>query len=213
MIKYSVIVMFLAISCQAKNENKTEIKRTEMENFENVKTDTATFGAGCFWCVEAVFLELDGVKKVISGYEGGLVSNPTYKQICSGTTGHAEVIQVIYDPSKLNFEDLLGAFWQAHDPTTLNRQGNDEGTQYRSVIFYHNDAQKMLSEKYKAELDKSGAWLKPVVTEITKSSTFYPAEEYHQNYYNLNGDQPYCSYVIRPKLEKFRKVFKEKLKK
>jgi peptide-methionine (S)-S-oxide reductase len=211
MLKNCVYILLLAISCQAKTEKIIETNK--MENLANVKTDTATFGAGCFWCVEAVFLELEGVKKVISGYEGGQVLNPTYKQVCSGQTGHAEVIQVIYDPAKLNYEDLLAAFWQAHDPTTLNRQGNDEGTQYRSVIFYHNDNQKMLAEKYKTELDKSGAWAKPVVTEICKSSTFYPAEDYHQNYYNLNENQPYCSYVIRPKLEKFRKVFKDKLKK
>jgi len=213
MLKNCVYILLLTFSCQAKTEGNKETKQIEMEILVNVKTDTATFGAGCFWCVEAVFLELEGVKKVISGYEGGQVLNPTYKQVCSGQTGHAEVIQVVYDPAKLTFEDLLAAFWQAHDPTTLNRQGNDEGTQYRSVIFYHNDSQKTLAEKYKAELDKSGAWSKPIVTEISKTSTFYPAEEYHQNYYNLNGDNPYCSYVIRPKLEKFRKVFKEKLKK
>jgi len=213
MLKNCVYILLLTFSCQAKTEEITKTKQTEMENLVNATTDTATFGAGCFWCVEAVFLELEGIKKVISGYEGGQILNPTYKQVCTGQTGHAEVIQVIYDPEKLKYEDLLAAFWQAHDPTTLNRQGNDEGTQYRSVIFYQNDTQKNLAEKYKAELDKSGAWAKPIVTEISKASTFYPAEDYHQNYYNLNGDNPYCSYVIRPKLEKFRKVFKEKLKK
>jgi len=185
----------------------------EFENPEKIKTDTATFGGGCFWCVEAVFLELDGVLKVISGYEGGTVLNPTYKQVCTGTTGHAEVIQIIYDPKKLTYEDLLMAFWQSHDPTQLNRQGGDEGTQYRSVIFYHNEDQKSLAEQYKEALDKAGTWAVPIVTEISPSSKFYPAEDYHQNYYNLNGSQPYCTYVIRPKLEKFRKVFKDKLKK
>ncbi len=213
MLRNWFIIVLFACSCQAKSEKQMETKLEEMENLANVKMDTATFGAGCFWCVEAVFLELVGVTKVISGYEGGQVLNPTYKQVCTGKTGHAEVIQVIYDPAKLSFEDLLAAFWQAHDPTTLNQQGNDFGTQYRSVIFYHNEIQKTLAEKYKAELDKSGAWPNPIVTEISPSSIFYSAEEYHQNYYNLNGSNPYCSYVIRPKLEKFRKVFKEKLKK
>jgi peptide-methionine (S)-S-oxide reductase len=175
--------------------------------------DTATFGAGCFWCVEAVFLELDGVLKVISGYEGGEIANPTYKQVCTGTTGHAEVIQVYYDPAKISYEELLAVFWQCHDPTQLNRQGNDVGTQYRSVIFYHNETQKSLAEKYKTELNKSGAWSNPIVTEISAASKFYPAEDCHQNYYNLNKSQPYCAYVIQPKLEKFRKVFKENLRK
>lgn len=178
-----------------------------------VKADTATFGTGCFWCTEAIFQQLDGVLKVSSGYSGGHVENPTYKQVCEGNTGHAEVIQIVYDPSKITFDELLEAFWQSHDPTTLNRQGNDVGPQYRSVIFYHNDEQKTKAEKYKAELDKSKAFDKPIVTEISPSSTFYVAENYHQDYYNNNGSQPYCYYVIRPKLEKFNKVFKDKLKK
>lgn len=177
------------------------------------RTDTATFGTGCFWCTEAIFQQLDGVLKVTSGYSGGHVKNPTYKQVCDGNTGHAEVVQVVYDPSKLTFDELLEVFWQTHDPTTLNRQGNDVGTQYRSAIFYHNAAQKEKAEQYKAELDKSGAWDKPIVTEITPFETFYVAEDYHQDYYNNNGSQPYCYYVIRPKLEKFEKVFKNKMKK
>ena len=209
-LKNFAIILLLAFSCQAKTQKKTE---TVMINDPNVKTELATFGAGCLWCVEAVFLELEGVTKVVSGYEGGKVDNPTYKQVCSGTTGHAEVIQVTYDPTKLNYEELLEAFWISHDPTTLNRQGNDEGTQYRSVVFYHTDDQKKLAEKYKEELNKSGSWSNPVVTEISKSTTFYPAEDYHQDYYNQNGNQPYCTYVIKPKLEKFHKVFKGKLKK
>jgi peptide-methionine (S)-S-oxide reductase len=183
------------------------------EATDNVKTDTATFGTGCFWCTEALFQELEGVLKVSSGYSGGHVKNPTYKEVCEGTTGHAEVVQVVYDPSKITFDELLEVFWQTHDPTTLNRQGNDEGTQYRSAIFYHNTGQKAKAEKYKAELDKSGAWSKPIVTEITPFSIFYVAEDYHQDYYSNNGSAPYCYYVIKPKMEKFEKVFKNKLKK
>lgn len=173
----------------------------------------ATFGSGCFWCTEAVFQNVEGVEKVESGYSGGKVKNPTYKEVCSGLTGHAEVIQVHYDTAKVSYEELLEIFWKTHDPTTLNRQGADEGTQYRSVVFYHNEEQKKLAEKYKAELDKSGAFDNPIVTEISPYTEFYKAEDYHQNYYNLNGNAPYCSYVIQPKLEKFRKVFKHKLKK
>ena len=182
-------------------------------NDNNLKTDTATFGTGCFWCTEAIFQQLEGVIKVTSGYSGGKVDNPTYRQVCSGTTGHAECLNIIYDPSKISFDDLLEVFWQTHDPTTLNRQGNDIGTQYRSVIFYHNQEQKDKAEKYKAALDKSGAWDNPIVTSLEPMSKFYPAEDYHQNYYNDNTGQGYCQFVIRPKLEKFQKVFKSKLKK
>ena len=174
--------------------------------------DTATFGAGCFWCVEAVFQQLKGVISVKSGYSGGTIKNPAYREVCEGTTGHAEVCQIVYDPKEISFKDLLEAFWQTHDPTTLNRQGNDFGTQYRSVIFYHNDAQKETALKYKKELDLSGAFEKPIITAVDPFTVFYPAEDYHQNYYNLNGDQPYCSYMIRPKLEKFKKAFHDKLK-
>lgn len=174
--------------------------------------DTATFGAGCFWCVEAIFQDMKGVHKVVSGYTGGHVDNPTYKEICTGNTGHAEVIQVYYDPEVVSFKDLLEVFWQTHDPTTLNRQGNDVGTQYRSAVFYHNTEQKELAEKYKKELDKSGAFSSPIVTEIVPVSKFFPAEDYHQNYFNLNQGQPYCTYVIKPKVEKFKKVFGDKLK-
>ncbi|MCK6649533.1 MAG: peptide-methionine (S)-S-oxide reductase MsrA [Bacteroidia bacterium] len=176
-------------------------------------TDTATFGAGCFWCVEAQFQLLEGVIAVKSGFMGGQIKNPAYKEVCMGTTGHAEVCQISFDPSKISYDELLAAFWQSHDPTQLNRQGNDVGTQYRSVIFYHNDEQKKLAEKYKVELDNSGAWAQPIVTEISPASTFYIADDYHQNYFKLNGEQPYCSYVIQPKVEKFRKVFIERIKK
>lgn len=175
--------------------------------------DTATLGTGCFWCTEAIFQQLKGVKKVTSGYSGGNVPNPTYKEVCDGTTGHAECIEVVYDPNELSFDELLEVFWQTHDPTTLNRQGNDVGTQYRSVIFYHNDEQKQKAEKYKADLNKSGAFPDPIVTEIAPAATFYVAEDYHQNYYNNNGSQPYCYFVIKPKMEKFQKVFKNKIKK
>jgi len=185
---------------------------TADENLSGIKTDTATFGTGCFWCTEAIFQQLDGVLKVTSGYSGGHVRNPSYEQVCEGSTGHAEVIQMIYDPAKISFDELLEVFWETHDPTTLNRQGNDVGTQYRSAVFYHNAEQKQKAEKYKAELDKSGAFDSKIVTEITPASAFYVAENYHQNYYNQNGSQPYCTFVIRPKIEKFKKVFKDKIK-
>ena len=176
-------------------------------------TDTATFGTGCFWCTEAVFQELNGVLNVTSGYSGGSTRNPTYKEVCSGETGHAECVQVVYEPSKISYDDLLQVFFEVHDPTSLNRQGADIGTQYRSAIFYHNDEQKQKAEYYKNELNKSGAYDKPIVTEITAFTKFYPAEDYHQEYYDNNKNtNPYCSVVIRPKLEKFEKVFAKKLK-
>ncbi|KAB2880609.1 peptide-methionine (S)-S-oxide reductase MsrA [bacterium] len=176
------------------------------------KPDTATFGAGCFWCVEAVFQRLKGVTSVTSGYSGGKTENPTYKDICSGTTGHAEVCQIEFDSEQITYAELLQAFFSSHDPTTLNQQGADRGTQYRSAIFYHDDDQKTLAEKIKHELDTAGVFNDPIVTEIVPFSKFYKAEDYHQNYFNDNGNQPYCAVVIRPKLDKFRKVFKEKLK-
>ena len=174
--------------------------------------ELATFGSGCFWCTEAVFQRLKGVEKVVSGYAGGHVQNPTYKQICGGGTGHAEVIQIQYDPAQVSYEKLLEIFWKTHDPTTLNRQGNDVGTQYRSVIFYHNEEQKRLAEAYKKKLDEAKVWDDPIVTEITPITNFFAAEDYHQNYYNENGAQPYCAFVIRPKIEKLKKVFAEQLK-
>ena len=187
-------------------------ERTGEHTADGMTTDTATFGAGCFWCVEAVFTELNGVLKVTPGYAGGTTNDPDYKSVCSGTTGHAEVAQIIYDPSKVGFDELLEVFWQTHDPTTANRQGNDVGTQYRSVIFYHNDQQRERAEHFKAELDRSGAWSVPVITEIAPLKKFYAAEDYHNDYYAQNPDQGYCQYVIRPKLEKFRKAFADKLK-
>jgi peptide-methionine (S)-S-oxide reductase len=177
------------------------------------KKDTATFGTGCFWCTEAIFQELKGVVKTISGYSGGHVANPSYEQVCTGETGHAECLQVIYDPTVISYDELLEVFWEVHDPTSLNRQGADYGTQYRSAIFYHNEAQKEKAEHYKAELNKSKAYDKPIVTEITAFTKFYPAEDYHQDYYRTHGSYPYCSMVSRPKLDKFEKVFKDRLKK
>jgi peptide-methionine (S)-S-oxide reductase len=172
----------------------------------------ATFGAGCFWCVEAVFQNLIGVSKVISGYAGGHSENPTYHQVCSGSTGHAEVAQITYDPSEVSYRELLEVFWKTHDPTTLNRQGNDTGTQYRSVIFYHDQDQKREAEEVMKLLQENNVWPDPIVTEIAPLAKFYPAEDYHQNYYHQQGDQPYCQVVIRPKLKKFRDVFRDKLK-
>lgn len=177
-------------------------------------TEIATLANGCFWCTEAIFTSLEGVIQVTSGYTGGKVKNPTYKEVCSGLTGHAECLQIVYDPSKIQFEKLLEVFWETHDPTTLNRQGNDVGTQYRSAIFYHTEEQKEKSIRFKEELNKSGAFDKPIVTEIAAFELFYPAEDYHQQYFEINGDSnPYCQLVVRPKVEKFRKVFKDKLKK
>ena len=178
------------------------------------KTDTATFATGCFWCTEAIFEELNGVLKVTSGYTGGHVKNPTYKEVCSGETGHAECVQIVYEPEKISFDELLKVFFEVHDPTSLNRQGADVGTQYRSAIFFHNVEQKEKAEYYKKELNTSGAFTKPIVTEISSIEKFYPAEDYHQEYYENNkNSNPYCSVVIRPKLEKFQKVFNDKLKK
>jgi len=200
--------------CDNKSKNvqiQNSTDSGEILNMDNLQK--ATFGSGCFWCTEAIFENLNGVHSVISGYAGGQVLNPTYEEVCTGTTGHAEVTQITYDPSVITYDELLEVFWKTHDPTTLNRQGNDAGPQYRSVIFYHNDEQKKLAEKYKAELDKSGAWDKPIVTEISPLTNYFPAEDYHQDYYNNNPNQGYCAFVIGPKLEKFRKVFKDKLKK
>ena len=174
--------------------------------------ETATLGTGCFWCTEAVFQQLEGVEKVASGYSGGQVDSPTYKQVCTGNTGHAECLNIDYDPSKISFEDLMEVFWKVHDPTTLNRQGGDVGTQYRSVVFYRTAEQKVIVEKQIAALNNSGAWSSPIVTTLEPLVKFYPAEDYHDNYFNLNGGNPYCQMVVRPKVEKFQKVFKDKLK-
>lgn len=194
-------------------DKETASTALDENNVDTANTEIATFGTGCFWCTEAVMESLEGVKKVVSGYSGGHDSNPNYKEVCTGNTGHAECVEVTYDPKVITYAELLEAFFRSHDPTSLNRQGNDVGTQYRSVIFYHNDEQKQLAETAKTELDKSGAYGKPIVTEITKSQKFYPAEDYHQNYFANNPEQGYCAFVIAPKLDKFKKVFKDKLRK
>ncbi|MEW6060346.1 MAG: peptide-methionine (S)-S-oxide reductase MsrA [Bacteroidota bacterium] len=175
--------------------------------------EVATLGAGCFWCVEAIYQRLEGVEKVESGYSGGNVKNPSYEQVCTGRTGHAEVIQLTFDPKKISYKELLEVFFRTHDPTTLNRQGNDVGTQYRSVIFYHTDEQRKIAEQVKKETEQAKIWDDPIVTEISPFTAFYKAEEYHQNYYNQNSYKPYCMLVINPKLNKFRKEFGGKLKK
>lgn len=215
-MRFLVLLFSLTVgSCDAKmSENQVAAEGAEANLLEksNDTMEIATFGAGCFWCVEAVFQQIKGVDTVVSGYMGGKIPNPTYREICSGLTGHAEVIQIRFNPQVVGFADLLQVFWGTHDPTTLNRQGADVGTQYRSAVFYHNAAQKELAESIKMELNKSGAFAKPIVTEITAATTFYIAEDYHQNYYRLNGDQPYCRFVIQPKMEKLDKVFKSYLK-
>lgn len=195
----------------AESLNSSEPTPVDEQNLSD-QMEVATLGAGCFWCVEAVFQELMGVKKVVSGYSGGNVENPSYRAICTGTTGHAEVCQVHFDPKVISFEEILEVFWTTHDPTTLNRQGADAGTQYRSVIFYHNARQKELAEKSKAQV-APGLWDDPIVTEISPFTKFYPAEDYHQNYFSENGAAPYCQIVIAPKIKKFREKFKTKLKK
>ncbi len=208
-----ILLLITLASCKAETP-QTHILTEDM-SIKPEFTDTtavATFGAGCFWCVEAIFQDLNGVYSVESGYMGGEKKDPTYKEVCTGTTGHAEVCRIVYDPRLLTFKDLLEVFWQTHDPTTLNRQGNDAGTQYRSAIFYYSEDQKKEAEFYTSELDKSGAFSDPIVTTLEPVDTFYPAEEYHQNYFNQNGDQPYCSFVIKPKVEKFKKAFSSRLK-
>lgn len=214
-----VAAIFSMMSCtQASNPNKVIMNietNTSPVNIHasNQGMDTATFGAGCFWCVEAVFQRVEGVVSVKSGYAGGTVKNPSYKEVCNGTTGHAEVCQIIFDKSKVTYDVLLEVFWKTHDPTTLNYQGNDHGTQYRSVVFYHNEEQKQLAEKYKKQINDEKAYPNPIVTEIVPYNNYYEAEDYHQNYYNQNGTQGYCQYVIQPKVEKFEKIFKDKMKK
>ncbi len=174
--------------------------------------EVATLGAGCFWCVEAVFDRLKGVQKVAPGYSGGFVKNPAYKEVCNGTTGHAEVIQISFDSTKISFAEILEVFFATHDPTTLNRQGADVGTQYRSAIYYHDQSQKVIAEKAVTAANESVNWSNPIVTEVTKFDVFYPAENYHLNYFSQNSDQPYCAMVIRPKLDKFKQKFQSKLK-
>lgn len=211
---FSIILIALGFSgsAQPNNEKKLTIMHNEPIP-SGIKTDTAIFGEGCFWCTEAFFQRLEGVYKVESGYGGGFVENPTYEQVCDKNTGHVELARIVYDPSKITYDELLEVFWKTHDPTTMDRQGNDVGPQYKSVIYYENEEQKQKAIHYKEKLDKSGAWDRPIVTVIEPFKNFYPAENYHQNYYNDNQNQGYCRFVIAPKLEKFEKVFKDKLKK
>jgi len=199
MTRLIIFISVILISTKAMNQTKDH-------------TEEATFGAGCFWCVEAIFNELQGVLTVDPGYAGGKIKNPSYREVSSGETGHAEVCRIVYDTREISFEDLLEIFWQTHDPTTLNRQGADIGTQYRSVIFYHNEKQRNAAESFKELLNKSDAFRDPVVTEIAALNNYYPAEDYHQDYFKNNPNQPYCNFVIKPKLEKFRKLFPEKQK-
>ena len=209
----SLVLSLIFSSCTAKEK---PVVKEEFKEPVKVKVkegmEVATFAGGCFWCTEAVFLEIKGVEKVVSGYIGGKTVNPTYKDICTGETGHAEAIQITYNPNEVAFEDLLEVFFATHDPTTLNRQGADVGTQYRSEIFYHSEAQKTKAENYIQLLEKEKLYDKKIVTKVSSATVFYPAEDYHQNYYNQNSSQGYCQMVIAPKLEKLRKYYKSKLK-
>ncbi len=206
-------LLLIVISCQANHKDNVITQQSEPIAMNIEKgTEVATLAGGCFWCTEAVFLELEGVKTVKSGYIGGKTVNPTYKDVTSGETGHAEAIQITFDPAKITYEELLEIYFATHDPTTLNRQGNDIGTQYRSEIFYHNDQQKEIAESYIAQLNHENTFGKKLVTKLSPASKFYVAEDYHQNYYNQNKSQSYCSYVITPKVNKVRTKFKDKLK-
>jgi peptide-methionine (S)-S-oxide reductase len=180
---------------------------------QNVSLEVATFAGGCFWCIEAVFREIDGVEKVVSGYTGGKSTNPTYQRVCSGDTGHAEAVQITFDPSKTSYKEILEIFFSAHDPTTLNRQGADVGTQYRSAIFYHNEEQKTVAEELVRELEKAKLWEKPIVTQIVPLDKFYAAEDYHQEYFSRNPEQAYCQIVISPKMNKLRQQWAKRLRK
>ena len=209
---YLISLIFLFSNCSFTSKTEPKITNKQIINKQmSEKTDTAIFGAGCFWCVEAIFQRLKGVESIESGYTGGTVENPTYKQVCTGETGHAEVAKIIFNPDVISFNELLEVFWTTHDPTTLNQQGADIGTQYRSAVFYLNEEQKMQSEKSKSEI-ATQIWDGTIVTEITPLKKYYKAEDYHQNYFNQNSDQSYCRFVINPKLEKFRKKFRDKIK-
>ncbi len=202
MKRFIILCLMTTLGLFAQNKNT---KQTNLE--------TITLGGGCYWCVEAVYENLNGVKSVVSGFSGGKTTNPSYTEVCSGKTGHAEVVQITYDKTITNLDEILKVFFTVHDPTTLNRQGADMGTQYRSVIFYHNEGQKQLAQKIIAALNKAKVYDNPIVTAVEPFTKFYKAEAYHQNYYENNMDQPYCRMVIQPKIDKFEKVFKDKLKK
>jgi peptide-methionine (S)-S-oxide reductase len=204
--------LFFLTAC-GQQKSKKQLPSTPISKSKSMHTEIITLGNGCFWCTEAIFQQVKGVTKVTSGYSGGHVENPTYEEVFEKTTGHAEVLQVEFDTTQVTIDEILEIFWQTHDPTTLNRQGNDVGPQYRSIIFYSNAHQKERAEFFKKKLDESGAFGNPIVTAIEPYTNFYVAENYHQDYYNKNGNQPYCYFVIRPKLEKFEKAFKDKMKK
>lgn len=204
-----LLAVFEELSSENADQELTGAPRQSDPDDQPSQSGRATFGTGCFWCTEAVFQRLRGVKRVVSGYSGGRMPNPTYKQVCTGLTGHAEVIDIEFDPQVVSYAKLLEVFWVTHDPTTLNRQGPDVGTQYRSAIFFHDDKQRELAERYKAKLNQSRVFRDPVVTEITKFTNFYPAEGYHQDYFARNGRQPYCQFVIRPKVQRFNKLFRD----
>ncbi len=210
---FLLLSLGLASSCESQKTtaNKNENKSPDLPIPSNMKTEVATFGAGCFWCTEAVFQELKGVMTVESGFMGGTLPNPSYRDVCTGNTGHAEVARITFDPSVITYEELLEVFWTTHNPTTLNRQGADTGTQYRSAIFYYNDDQKAKAEKSKAKVAPT-IWDGTIVTEVVPASAFYPAEDYHQNYYANNQEAGYCQAVINPKVQKVRAKFKDKLK-
>ncbi len=199
--------ILLIFGCGNSNSQKVTMIDSPVSSSPAVANDTITLGAGCFWCVEAAFMQLKGVVSAKSGYSGGFIKNPSYKEVCNGNTGHAEVVQIVFDSTLISVATILEAFFTVHDPTQLNRQGNDIGTQYRSAIFYHSESQKDIAEKAVKAAQESGEWDGTIVTEVKAFDVFYPAEDYHDNYYNLNKDQPYCSMVITPKMNKFKKKF------
>ncbi len=208
-----IIHVIYSLTLSYSFNNSTHVNIMNISYMAETKLDTVTLGAGCFWCVETIFAELKGVTSVQSGYAGGTTIKPTYKEVCTGETGHAEACQITFDPQILSFEELLEVFWNVHDPTTLNRQGADVGTQYRSVIFYHTDDQRRIAETSRKKWDESGTFKQSIVTEIEPFDMFFEAEDYHQDYFNNNPNVPYCSFVISPKVEKFRKNFDTYLKK
>ena len=212
-IKKMLLIGVTTLSIMVTNAQKTKNNMKEVNASSLPQVETAYFGEGCVWCTEAFFQRIEGVISVRSGYGGGHKENPTYEEVCDKNTGHAEITKIEFDAKKVSYDELLEVFWKTHDPTTLNRQGNDAGPQYRSVIFYITPEQKQKAEHYKTELGKSHAFANPIVTAIEPYKNYYPAEKYHENYYNDHPDQGYCSFVIRPKLEKFEKAFKHKLKK
>lgn len=211
MIFFSILLTTFACA-QTQSQEEVALKGEYVNTIQSDSMEIATFGAGCFWCVEAVFQQINGVDTVVSGYMGGKIPNPTYREVCSGLTGHAEVIQIRFNPSMVSFAQLMEVFYGTHDPTTLNRQGADVGTQYRSAIFYHNENQKKQADEVKIRLNEAKAFANPIVTEISPATTFYIAEDYHQNYYRLNSEQGYCRVVIAPKMDKLKKVFGDYLK-